>query len=542
MSQKNTVGDTDNKYRVQLSTLQQLQKRERLLVEQNPAIDEFRQIHREIAELEVSQEEELEEENPQWAHRIRLLVRPKVRAYYKGDRLFKSINDDEEFATNSIGLFVDFLFVAITSLAGNIAVDSDDISVGIALYFVTFVPAWRLWHYIRDIISVFEMNALSQRLLVLLILICLVGFATNLNLNDGVTPYMLVLFVTTARVIVALAHLMFAATIPRFRPINVHHALSSIIPVALWTYSAFIKPPWRYGIMGISFVMDWLPYPVMQMCVKFSSRFTNKISKHVDRWTYCAPAIDVDMQCERDNQFVALVLGNFILNMIYQNVGPFGFNSFFGKSVLGICIAFALHVIYFDADNHHYVKHAYLRHPILSFVYTFGLYITVSGLTLAGATMGRIVIASDCVDTDPDTLSDDYKDISTNPLPSSFRWLFSAAIGAALLAMGFIQLSHEGPPPRHHKLRQRLSREVRLAYRFVIGILWILLPLAGDNLNSLKLLSVIFITAYSLVFIEIYGRSFVGENLVSLHPMRDEDFIEILSGDEKMAKAISTLL
>ena len=542
MSKKNAVGDTESGSRERLSSLQQLRKRERLLLEHNPAIDEFRQIHREIAELEVSQDEELEDENPQWAHRIRLLARPKVRAYYKGDRLFKSINDDEQLATNSIGLFVDFLFVAITSLAGNIAVDSEDFSIGIALYCVTFIPAWRLWHFIRDIISVFEMNALSQRVLILWILICLVGFATNLNLNDGVTPYMLVLFVTTARVIIALAHLVFAATVPRFRPINLHHAISSILPVALWTYSAFVMPPWRYGLMGISFLMDWLPYHIMQICVKLSRRFTDKISKHVDRWTYYAPAIDVDMQCERDNQFVALVLGNFVLNMIYQNVGLFGFNSFFGKSILGICIAFALNVIYFDADNHHYVKHAYLRHPILIFIYTFGLYITVSGLTLAGAALGRIVIASDCVDANADDLSDDFKDESTNPLPVSIRWLFSAALGAAVLAMGLIQLSHEGPPPRHHKLHQRLTREVRLGYRFVIGILWILLPLAGDKLNSLQLLLVVFFTAFSLVFIEVYGRSFVGENLVSLHPMRDEDYIEILSGDEKMLKAISTLL
>jgi len=107
---------------------------------------------------------------------VKFFVRPKIRAYFHGPLLFRSQGDHEYAATASISLFTDLLFVGVLAETGTL-ISNDGLSL--MRFIVQFLPSWRIWCYIRDIVAIYEMNAVSQRFLILWILALLIGFTTK---------------------------------------------------------------------------------------------------------------------------------------------------------------------------------------------------------------------------------------------------------------------------------------------------------------------------------------------------------------------------
>jgi hypothetical protein len=112
---------------------------------------------------------------------MKFISRPKIRAYFHGSELFRSCGDNEYAATTSISLFTDLLFVGVLAVTASVAVVSSEAS-NLLRFVVQFLPSWRIWCYIRDIVAMYEMNAASQRFLVLWVLCLLVGFTVKLFL------------------------------------------------------------------------------------------------------------------------------------------------------------------------------------------------------------------------------------------------------------------------------------------------------------------------------------------------------------------------
>jgi len=112
--------------------------------------------------------------------RTKFFSRPKIRAYFHRERLYKSNTaDNEDVATSCLSLFTDLLFVGVLAETGQLAVLGNGGAISLVRFIVQFLPSWRIWCYIRDIVAIYEMNALSQRSLILFILACLVGFVTK---------------------------------------------------------------------------------------------------------------------------------------------------------------------------------------------------------------------------------------------------------------------------------------------------------------------------------------------------------------------------
>jgi hypothetical protein len=60
----------------------------------------------------------------------------------------------------------------------------------------------------------------------------------------------------------------------------------------------------------------------------------------------------------------------------------------------------------------------------------------VVGLTLAGAALPQIVVASDCKNADPTQLTADYAAISLATLPNYYlRWYFASGLSVGVLSM-----------------------------------------------------------------------------------------------------------
>lgn len=54
---------------------------------------------------------------------------------------------------------------------------------------------------------------------------------------------------------------------------------------------------------------------------------------------------------------------------------------------------------------------------------------------LAGASLSRLVLATDCHDANVDDLTDAYTASSKSELSSGLRWFYCAGLGVALLSM-----------------------------------------------------------------------------------------------------------
>jgi len=60
----------------------------------------------------------------------------------------------------------------------------------------------------------------------------------------------------------------------------------------------------------------------------------------------------------------------------------------------------------------------------------------VTGLTLAGAALPQLVVASDSGNSNPSELTDEFAALSLDPLPQYLRWYFSAGLAVGTMAMG----------------------------------------------------------------------------------------------------------
>src|SRR5271170_1362500 len=89
------------------------------------------------------------------------------------------------------------------------------------------------------------------------------------------------------------------------------------------------------------------------------------------------------------------------------------------------------------------------------------------------------------------------------------------------------------------KIPVRIPRQWRVLYRFGTSIIWSLLPLAGNNLDSLRYLSIITGTAYLCLFIEVFGQSPKGSKIFGWKNDWDRDgYREMRGSDRRMIRTI----
>jgi hypothetical protein len=174
--------------------------------------------------------------------------------------------------------------------------------------------------------------------------------------------------------------------------------------------------------------------------------------------------------------------------------------------------------------------------------YNFVMNFVVTGLTLAGAALPQLVVASDC-GTPVDQLTDDFAVKSLNPFPQYLRWYFAAGMSSGSHAMsiqlyhvtnvGLLQLLHKPA-----KEPQKIRRLWRLLFRFGVTTMWVMLPLARDNLNSLQLIAIITGSCYLMLFIEVYGQAPKELKMVDWYNEGEEGYEQVHGGDHRFIRTI----
>jgi low temperature requirement protein LtrA len=83
---------------------------------------------------------------------MKIWKRPVVRQYFHKGLLWRAAEKEE---VASFELFVDLLYVGLIAINGDKAAEGADGSAFL-LFCVTFIPSWKLWSEITQLVSWFE--------------------------------------------------------------------------------------------------------------------------------------------------------------------------------------------------------------------------------------------------------------------------------------------------------------------------------------------------------------------------------------------------
>lgn len=122
---------------------------------------------------------------------------------------------------------------------------------------------------------------------------------------------------------------------------------------------------------------------------------------------------------------------------------------------------------------------------------------------LAASALSKLVLAHDTPSAHAEDLLEPFEGRSEEHIPTALRWFYCAGLAIALMNMAAISLTHTYKSIPGTRAR----KENRLAYRMVIAIVILLLPLAGERLNSLNLVAITTCLVFSVLLAELAGSA-----------------------------------
>jgi low temperature requirement protein LtrA len=434
--------------------------------------------------------------NRQWEREYGLLI--ESRYFHKG--LLWRAQEAQEVA--SYELFIDLVYVAIIAISGDNSAE-DATGEGVLRFAITFILAWKYWSDISVFISWFDADDIVRRITVLFVLTCLLGLTTNITAAFETTYTPLIAFYVTSRWFGSLYYLWMSSLIPMVRPAMLGSAVMTFLPGVLWIGSLFVSEPGRQALIWPAIFLDIFGPTILVSFERGGNWLGPQLSAWCKRTFEFIPGSNIEHKIERTNAFVALVFGYSVVSLLYQSSVPFGINGFFGKAVLGLIQAFAFNWLYFEVDTFNMHVHAIRRHFLSALVW-LGVHLPfVMAFVLAGAALAKIVLLHDFQDADPDKLMEPYRSKSEGEIPVGLRWYYCAGLAIALATMGIISVTHtyrEIP-------NQRCPKPYRLAIRFAVSLAILLLPLAGDRLDSLELVATTTCLVVIVLVVELLGNS-----------------------------------
>jgi low temperature requirement protein LtrA len=440
---------------------------------------------------------------------LKFWKRPVVRQYFHKGLLWRSKKSGE---VAYFELFVDLLYVGVIATIGDTASESTT-SAALLHYLITYTMSARMWADVTNMMNWFETGDVMQRLTIMLVLLCILGFTTNVANAFDSSYNAMVAFYLGERLLQGIYFLWVAAFVPTIRGVMVCHTGIILMTTAIWIASVHTQNPGRLALMIPAVLIDLFSSMtvtfVMRAMQKFSAsesqkRFSNFMKRLATHFEFY-PAINIEHRVERNNTFIALVFGYSVLAILYQNrFSVFASNSIFGKACLSLIQAFCFNWMYFEIDLLNMQVHAIRRHYFSAWIWIFGHLPFVMGYTLAATAMSKIVLAHDHSNADEESLGEPYDSKSLAEVSTGLRWFYCGGLCVALVFSCIISLSHI----YNISSGSRLTRESRLIVRFASAIAVLLLPLVPkDRLQSLALIGITCSIIIGCLIVDLYGLS-----------------------------------
>ena len=289
---------------------------------------------------------------------MRIYQKPIVRQYFHKGLLWRA-KEAQEVA--SYELFIDLFYVGIIAITGDSAAEHPT-GETLLRFAITFLMSWKFWGDLGILISWFDSDDVLRRCSVLFILMCLLGFTTNVASAFEHTYTPLVAFYLAARLFMTASYLWYAYAIPMVRGSMIGNAVVSLIPAALWIGSIYVEEPARQGLIWVALLLDLFGNILMVFIQRPGPAMAKFVPKRVRESLEFFPGTNIEHKIERTNAFVTLVFGSCVLGLLYQSNVEFGINAFFGKAVLGLIQAFTFNWLYFEIDSFNLHTHGIRRH------------------------------------------------------------------------------------------------------------------------------------------------------------------------------------
>lgn len=426
--------------------------------------------------------------------------KPIVRQYFHRGLLWRAAQIDE---VGSFELFVDLLYVGIIAIIGDTAAE-EPTAFGLLRFAITFILGWKMWSDITLVVGWFEIDDIFQRICILFDMICLFGYTLNIVQAFETTWIQLIAFYLTSRLFNASYYLWMSYILPTIRGHMLTNAICVLIPSILWIGSIQVEYPARLALIWPAIVLDLLGSIAIVLVKHYLDRQigTSSVTPRMSKYFDFIPATNIEHKTERTNAFVTLVFGYSVVALLFQNTAPMGINAFFGKAALGLIQAFAFNWLYFEIDAGNLYTHAIRRSWYTSLLWLSAHLPFIMGYVLGGASLSRLVLATDCQDANTEDLTEAYIGKSEHEVSPGLRWFYCGGLGVALISMSLISLSHV------HKefAGQRIRKQYRLPLRFAVAIILICLPLA-EHLSSLELVSTTTGLVVLVLMVDVYGST-----------------------------------
>ena len=285
------------------------------------------------------------------------------------------------------------------------------------------------------------------------------------------------------------------------------NAVLVAIPSAIWIGSIHVAYPNRLALIWVAIFLDLFGVLSVTIFKRWAEKDHPNFTLQNMKWFDFFPAINIEHKTERTNAFVTLVFGYSVVGLLFQSRTPYGINAFFGKAVLGLIQAFSFNWLYFEIDSYNLHTHAIRRHFMSSILWITAHLPFIMAYVLAGASLSRLVIATDCRDANPEDLTEAYALKSESEIPTGLRWFYCCGLGIALLSMSIISMTHV------HKVfdGQRIGKKFRIPNRIAVSVVVICLSVVR-SLSSLQLVSITTGLVVYVLMVDVYGSTSVHDD------------------------------
>ncbi|OAP63445.1 hypothetical protein AYL99_02672 [Fonsecaea erecta] len=445
---------------------------------------------------------------------MKFFRRPVIRQYFHKGLLWRSARSGE---VGTFELFADLLYVGIIGIIGDKAAE-DPTGKAFLVYAINFTMAFKIWNDLTLVSNWFERDDVVQKLSVLLYLVLLFAYTTNISYafearhpggeSDTYIPMMS--FYLAERFYGALYFTWLSYVVPLIRGTLLYTSCIILLAIVFWISSIHVNYPGQLALIWIAIVIDLWGQGFGMFLSRASARHLHtpggRRERFIRKYFEFYPAINIEHRTERTNAFVSLVFGYSVLTILYQSRANVGLNAFLGKGILGLTQAFAFQWLYFEIDHHGVHVHAIRRHWLSSTVWITCHLPFVLSYVLAAATLSKLVIAHDCANANIEDLGESYQLKSVGDIDVGLRWFYCGGIAAALLSMNLLSYCHV-----HKTLENpRLRKGPRLVIRSCIAVAILLLPLA-KHLSSISLIGTTTALVSLALALDIFGMSCTGD-------------------------------
>lgn len=378
------------------------------------------------------------------ANRRYLFRRPRPLQYFRGNVLVRS---EEERGSGRLELFFDLIFVGIIAVLAQSAV-ADPTGSGFVRYLITYTAAFLVWNWMRETFDAFYKDDLSQRILVLFVMACLVLYGNNApdvqkDLSQSPARAIAIASYLIAEAAIFGTWFLYSFYIKAFRIQIRALILVWIISTALLIGAIFVNVRAAIALSVVAMVLIWWSW------IFFYSPFFKRLMK-----LRYSSAVAIDHEIERYQDFFTIVMGEFVYSLFDGQPAGIGFHTKAGKAIMALMIAFSFQLMYMNGGWSKRITHPF-RKSVWNATAFLSLHLPlVSALTLCG-----------------DALADFIKE---DKVPSGVRWLACESFAVGMIILWILAiLEHE----RDTKGELWLPRWARLLPRLCTGIIVIFLPL-----------------------------------------------------------------